>query len=140
MTNPTQSYSSPNPINPDSLVNTYNKSTPNFYGGASLDFSPTDKLSLFFTAYYYSNQTIMTNKVDVTNDRDNKSYFAGGVGVPDMYKVKAKIIPTVKVSYKFWKDNYIYLNARNLFGSTNKEFAYTDRIGATYMLGVNFNF
>jgi iron complex outermembrane recepter protein len=140
MANPTRTYTAITTISDADKVDTYNKSTPAFYGGASVGYSPFEKLSIFATAYYYSNQTIMTNKVDVTDNKDNKSYFAGGVGVPDMYKVKAKIIPTLKISYKIRNENSIYLNARNFLNNTNKEFAYTDKIGATYLVGVNFNF
>ena len=140
MGNPVRTYTAYNVVIDADKIDTYNKSTPALYGGASLDYSPTDKLGVFFTAYYYSNQTIMTNKVDVTNNRDNKSYFAGGVGVPDMYKVKTKVIPSLKISYKIWKDNSIFVNARNFINNDKKEFAYTDKIGGTYFVGANLNF
>lgn len=140
MSNPVRSYKAITTVTDADKKDTYNKSTPTFYGGASFDFTPIDQLSIFATLYYYSNQTIMTNKVDVTNNRDNKSYFAGGVGVPDMYKVKAKVIPSIKVAYKFWKENSVFVNARNFLGTDNKEFAYTDHIGGTYLVGMNFNF
>ena len=47
-------YSSTNPslvnnkINTDSLVDTYNKSTPTFFGGGTVDYTPFDKLFCYF--------------------------------------------------------------------------------------------
>lgn len=140
VSSPTKTYTATNTINPSDLIDTYNKSTPSLFGGLSVDYTPIEKLSVFGTLYYYSSQSIETNKVDVTNDVTNSSYFTGGVGVPDMYKVKAKLIPTLKVSYKVWNENSVFVNARNFLGTTNKEFAYTDRIGATYLVGLSLNF
>ncbi len=129
--NKNQQYSSKTDFASADTIDTYNKSTPTFYGGLSIDYMPTDKLSIFATAYFYSSQTIMMNKVDV----------ADALGASDMYKVKAKMIPTIKISYKVWKENSVYVNARNFIPSNDsKEFAYTDRIGATYLVGVNFSF
>jgi len=112
------------------LVNETHKSTPSLFGGASLDYSPTNKITLFGSLYYYTSQTIETNKVDVSN----------ALGASDMYKVAAKVTVNFKVSFKVWKENSIYLNARNFFGNNRKEFAYTDKIGGTYLVGINFNF
>jgi len=127
-------------ITPDSLVNTTNKSTPNVFGGMSLSYYPTHKLSISATGYFYTSQIIETTKVDVTNNTAKKNYFDGIAGVPDMYSVKAKFIPNLKVSYKFWKENSLYINARNFLGNSEKEFAYTDQIKGTYLVGVELNF
>jgi iron complex outermembrane recepter protein len=130
ITNPVQNYTSTNPINKDSLINTYNKSTPSFFGGVSVDYTPIEKLSIFTTAYMYSKQSIETNQIDVTNAK----------GAASMYKVDPKVIISMKISYKVWKETSVYLNARNLFDNYKKEFAYTDKIGGTYLLGLDLNF
>jgi outer membrane receptor for ferrienterochelin and colicin len=123
-------YTSGNPITSNELVNELNRSTPTFFGGAFLDYSPVDKLNLTSMAYFYSNQTIKTNQVDVSNS----------LNAADMYKVEPKIIIDAKLSYKFWNDNKIFINARNLFNNQKKEFSYTDRIGGTYLVGLSLNF
>jgi hypothetical protein len=80
--------------------------------------------------YYFSDQTIETNKVNDSNR----------LGAQGMYQVDPKVIVDLKVSYKFWKNNSIFVNARNLLNNRSKEFAYTDEIGGLYMAGINFNF
>jgi iron complex outermembrane recepter protein len=127
-------------ISQDSLTNTTNKSTPSVFGGMSLSYYPNHKLSISATGYFYTDQTIETTKVDITNNTPAKSYFSGGVGVPDMYKVKAKFIPNLKISYKIWNESSLYINARNFLGSKEKEFAYTDQIKGTYLIGVDLHF
>lgn len=114
----------------DTLQDRYHKSTPTLYGGVTVDYSPTNRINLFASMYYYTNQTIETNKVDVSNK----------LGAASMYKVAAKASVNFKVTFKVWDESSIYLNARNFFNNNRKEFAYTDEIGGTYLVGVNFNF
>jgi iron complex outermembrane receptor protein len=130
LASPNKVYTGSNAINPDSLVDMDHKNTPTFYGGASVDYSPIKKLGIFATLYYYTEQTILMNKVDVTN----------AYGASDMYKVEPKIILNLKINYKVWKENSIFVNARNLLNNKKKEFAYTDKIGGLYMIGVSLKF
>jgi iron complex outermembrane recepter protein len=44
------------------------------------------------------------------------------------------------VSYKFWKENSVFFNARNLLNNDKVEFAYMDKVDAVYLIGLNFNF
>ena len=128
--NKTYTSSGGNPITSSQLVNEANTSTPAFYGGAAVDYTLFKKLNIYSMAYFYSNQTIETYEVDVSN----------ALNASGMYKVEPKIIVDAKVSYKFWNENRIFLNARNLFNNDKREFAYTDRIGGTYLVGVSLNF
>lgn len=125
-----QTYKAGNPITPDSLVNVSNNSTPSIMGGLTVDYKPFKKLGIFATAYFYGDQTIETAMMDKSIAQNAQ----------DMYKVKAKIIPTLKITYKVWKDNTIFFNARNLFGSSNKEFAYTDPVKSLYLVGLELHF
>ncbi len=123
-------YTSGNAIAGSELINTTNQSTPTFFGGASIDYTPFDKLNIFSTGYFYSGQKIETNQVDVSN----------ALNAANMYTVEPKIIVDLKISYKIWKENRIFFNARNLFNNTKREFAYTDKIGGTYLGGLTLSF
>jgi iron complex outermembrane recepter protein len=128
--NPYKVYTGSNTVNPDSLVDTEHKNTPTFFGGATIDFSPIKRLGIFTTLYYYTAQTILLSKVDVTD----------AYGASDMYKVQPKLIMSLKINFKVWKENSIFFNARNLLNSNKKEFAYTDKIGGVYMVGISLKF
>jgi iron complex outermembrane recepter protein len=130
LASPNKVYTGSNAVNQDSLIDMEHKNTPTFYGGASIDYSPFKKLTIFATAYYYTAQTILMNKVDVTD----------AYGASNMYKVEPKVTLNLKVNYKVWKENSIFINARNLFNNDKKEFAYTDRIGGLYMVGISLKF
>ena len=111
-------------IRTDSLINSENKATPDFYGGASINYSPIEKLSLNASVYYYTKQTFTTN-----------------LGSMD---IEPKALLNLKVSYKVWKNNSVYISGRNIldmFGKNNQqEFGFLDKIGATYFVGLNINF
>jgi iron complex outermembrane recepter protein len=104
----------------DSLINMTNKSTPSFYGGGNINYIPCKKLIVNAGFYYYSQQTYTMK--DYETDID------------------PKFIVNLKVSYKFWKNNSVYVNARNLFNNESREFGYLDKIGGTYLMGINLNF
>ena len=57
-----------------------------------------------------------------------------------MYTVDPKFIVSLKVSYKFYKNNAIFFNARNLFNDQSREFAFVDKTKGLYMLGLSLNF
>jgi iron complex outermembrane receptor protein len=123
-------YVSGNFITKDSLTNVSNNSTPSIMGGITIDYRPTKRLGIFATAYFYGDQTIETITVDKSNSKDAQ----------DTYKVMAKIIPTLKVTYKIWKENTIFFNARNILGNIHKEFAYTDQVKSMYLVGLELHF
>jgi iron complex outermembrane recepter protein len=115
-------------INPDSLTDTYNKSTPTFYGGGSIEYKPFDKLTINSTCYYFSKNKLINSVVDVVKND------------PSSYSVDAKFILSLKVSYKIWKDNAIFVNARNALNNQSREFAFVDKVKGLYLVGLNFNF
>jgi iron complex outermembrane receptor protein len=103
-----------------------NKATPSFYGGLMADYAPVKKLNINTSLYFYSKQTIMLSKIESSSE--------------DMYSIDPKMIVNLKVSYKVWKDNSIFFNARNLLNNDKREFAYMDAVKGTYLVGINFNF
>jgi iron complex outermembrane receptor protein len=104
----------------DSIVDMKHKATPVFFGGASITYKPTNKVMISPSFYCYGKQTFLLKDLET--------------------EVPSKLITNIKVSYKIWKNNWIYFNARNLFNNENAEFGYVDKIGGTYMVGLNLNF
>jgi iron complex outermembrane recepter protein len=105
---------------PDSLISVTHKSTPSYYGGLSINYAPTSRINVNTSLYYYGKQ-IFVHKNETA-------------------EVSAKAIVNLKVSYKVYKNNAVFVNVRNLLNNESKEFAFTDRTGALYLLGVNMSF
>jgi iron complex outermembrane receptor protein len=103
----------------DSLINTNHTNTPNFYGGFEINYSP-GKFNINASAYTYTKQTL-THSFETVD-------------------INPKFIVNLRVSYKVWKENEVFINARNLFNDGTKEFGFTDDIGGTYLLGIHINF
>lgn len=99
---------------------TVNTATPSFYGGFSINYAPIEKIGFFLSGYYYSKQE-----------------FASSNGV---YTIDPKLILSCKLSYKIWKENTIFLNARNLLNSDKQEFAWLDNTQGVYLIGLDINF
>lgn len=105
---------------PDSTVSIPHKSTPKFYGGLMVNYRPIDKLNINASVYSYTDQRFV------------QSYETGYIG--------PKIITNLKVSYKVYKENEIYLNCRNLFNNKKREFAFLEGVEGMYMLGLSIHF
>lgn len=96
------------------------KWTPTFYGGMSVDYKLlNDKAKINLNAYYYTQQEL---------------YSKYGNEIID-----PKLIINAKVSYKVFKENYIYINLRNLLGD-QIEYPYMDKIGTSILTGLHIDF
>ncbi len=120
------------------------KSTPSFYGGLVIDYSFKKKLNVNSSFYFYTEQTMLHNKINDIG-RYSDAYINNQAAYkPELFKevytMEPKVIINLKVSYKFWKDNSIFINARNLMNDTKKEFAFMDQVKGLYLAGINFNF
>ena len=85
-----------------------------------VNYAPIEKLNINASLYTYTKQTLKHSFESVDID--------------------PKFIVNLKVSYKVWKENEVFLNARNLFDDRTKEFGFTDDIGGIYLVGVSINF
>jgi iron complex outermembrane receptor protein len=95
--------------------------TPKYYGGLTATFHTLlDKLNVSASLYLYSTYDMKTTQGDET--------------------IASKIIPNIKVSYKFWQESTVFINARNFAGATSHEFIFSDNVPAMYLVGVNLNF
>lgn len=117
-------------VKSDLLEKSTNKATPSFYGGFSLSYSPTNKLNTFLSSYFFTSNEIIHSKTDDTNTK----------GFEPSYKVDAKAIFSLKVSYKVYKENSIFINCRNLFNSSSREFGFMDKVYGKYLVGASISF
>lgn len=111
---------------PDSLISKENSWTPTYYGGLSLTYQPFRKIVFYSDLYTYGGQTY--------------SRYVSPFGENGTTHIDTKYIVNAKLSYKFWKENSVYINVRNLIGDNKKEFAFADDIGALYLVGLHLNF
>ncbi|MBO7144638.1 MAG: TonB-dependent receptor plug domain-containing protein [Salinivirgaceae bacterium] len=96
------------------------KATPSFFGGFSVNYKPIEKLSIYASGNFYSKQTFKTSN--------------------GAFETDPKFTMNCKVSYKVWKDNALFVNARNAFGDKKQEFAWTDETKGCYLVGLDLKF
>jgi len=111
------------------------KGTPSFYGGLTAIFVPTSKWNLFVGSYFYTSQTY-NRYYRVTTDANATA--TAKANAED--HISGKFILDAKISYKFWKDNRIYIEGKNLLFDNNREFGFADPVKTLILGGVNFNF
>ncbi|OJJ21594.1 hypothetical protein BKI52_13840 [marine bacterium AO1-C] len=51
----------------------------------------------------------------------------------------SRTLVNLMVSYKFWREHYFFLNARNALNTQQKEYAFADDIAGMYLLGLKIN-
>ncbi len=112
------------------LEDSGNKATPSFYGGFSVSYSPTNKLNAYLSSYFFTSNEIIHSETDDTNSK----------GYDPIYKIDAKAIFSLKLSYKVYKENTIFINCRNLFNSSSREFAFMDKVYGKYLVGASISF
>ena len=97
------------------------KATPSFYGGFSVDYKALKKkLRFFVSSYFYSEQELQNQY--------------------GTYDIPAKFLLNTKVSYKVYKNNALFFNARNMLNNSSAEFATMDQTQGIYMAGIDIQF
>jgi hypothetical protein len=96
------------------------KATPSFFGGFSVNYTPIEKLNIYASGNFYSKQTFKTSN--------------------GAFETDPKFTMNCKVSYKVWKDNAVFINARNAFGDKKQEFAWMDETKGCYLIGLDLKF
>ena len=95
--------------------------TPRYMAGITGTFRTlVEKLTVGASVYAYGSHTMKTTLGETS--------------------LSARIIPNMKVSYKFWQENTVFVNARNFLNSSGKEYIFSDDVPALYLVGVNLNF
>ena len=96
------------------------KATPSFFGGFSVNYTPIEKLNIYASGNFYSKQTFKTSN--------------------GTFEADPKFTLNCKLSYKVWKDNAVFINARNAFGDKKREFAWMDETKGYYLVGLDIKF
>jgi outer membrane cobalamin receptor len=55
-------------------------------------------------------------------------------------EVAGRTLVNIKASYNVYKQNSIFINARNVFNSKGQEFGFADEIGGLYLAGISLSF
>ncbi len=108
-------------------MNTTHKQTPSIYGGVTGNFRPVEKFNVFAGVYYLGSQTY---RHDYAANDESK----GQIEMP------GRAVVNIKASYQVYKNNSVFINARNAFNTTASEFGFADEIGGLYLAGVNIAF
>jgi iron complex outermembrane receptor protein len=104
--------------------------TPLFYGGIDMNYRPVKPLNINTNAYFYTGNTYGYKPVTATT---------GGQRQP-VFDIPSKLLLNTKISYDLCKNASVYLNVRNLLNDNHQEFAWTDEIGRTILLGIHTEF
>ena len=101
--------------------------TPSFFGGATANWRPIDKLSVFAHLYYMGEQTYRHDMASVNEEIGSTT-------------IDPRTIFNLKIGYEVINGVNLFVNGRNIFNSEQDEFGFTDQIGGLYLAGINFNF
>jgi len=119
-------------------VDETHKQTPAFFGGLSVNYQAIEKLNIFASLNYYSSQTYehdyANSQYHYLSSQMNPAYTGSGTT-----NIKANTTVNAKVSYKIYKHTSVFINARNLFNSTERQFGFADQTGGLYLAGININ-
>ncbi len=126
-------------LNPEyELVDQKHENTPDVFGGLTGNYKPIEKLNVFMGVNFYSKQTYVNAYENSTTHYALSNSMPGYMG-SGIAEIPASVRVNAKVSYKVYKDNSVFVNGRNIFGSTNPEFGLADPTGALYLVGVTIN-
>jgi iron complex outermembrane receptor protein len=115
---------------PITYSNSTHKYTPGSFGGFYFNYRPVSKFNINLNGYYFAKQSqydLSWSEQDMTT-----AQYAQG-------QIKSKFLLNAKLSYEVMKGLNIYANARNLFGSSSREFYAADQTSAIYLIGASFN-
>lgn len=109
----------------------HSKATPDVFGGFYANYTPADKWNINLNGYYMSEFEIFTGSTSQYQTPPYNEYPAS--------KIDGKFILNAKVAYQLTKHINVFANARNAFNNDSREYFGTDKIGAMYLGGLNFN-
>ncbi len=115
-------------LNQDFLITAKAKNTPTLYGGITLNYNFLDRWNINSSVYYLSEQTYSRYQFQSNNHQSME------------IELDSKIIANLKIAYRVYANNTVFLNIRNLSPDTKPEFGYADKINALFMVGTNLSF
>lgn len=107
------------------------KATPKVYGGFYANYAPTGKWNINLNGYLMSEYEIFTANTSETQQAPYTEF-------PASY-LDGKFILNAKLGYQITKSLNLFVSARNAFNEDGREYFGTDKIGAMYLGGLNFN-
>jgi iron complex outermembrane receptor protein len=97
------------------------QAVPSYFGGLTGNYRTfLNKIKIGASVYYYGRSVAPGAQQDFT--------------------IGAKLIANCKVTYNFWDEHQVFVNARNALNSQKVEFLYADQISNLYMLGIDLVF
>lgn len=115
------------------IASSSHKQTPQIFGGASVNYRPIDRLNIFANLYAVADQSFSFGHI-VASDL---SYLE------ITEEISSYAVINLKASYRILDNRTkadIYLSARNLLNSNNREFGFADRTAGLYTAGVSVSF
>jgi iron complex outermembrane recepter protein len=109
--------------------------TPSSYGGFYFNYRPIDKLNVNLSGYYFSSQTQYDGSTVPNPVFPNPN-------LPQVIantQISGKFMMNAKVSYEVAKNLNVFVNARNLLGSSSREFYGADQTARLYTGGLSYN-
>jgi iron complex outermembrane receptor protein len=103
------------------------KSTPNVFGGLTVNYVHRDKFNFNLSSYYYSSQTYYHVSNIVFND-----------GTRGVDHINDKLILNASISYEVIKGMHLRINAKNLLNNRSREFFKTDEVPFMLLAGFNY--
>ncbi|MEO6316196.1 MAG: TonB-dependent receptor plug domain-containing protein [Chitinophagaceae bacterium] len=103
------------------------ESTPAIFGGASLNYTLTQKLNINLYAYYYSAQTYYHVSNVVFND-----------GTRGIDHINAKLILNASVSYEAAKGLRFFCSGKNILNDNSREYFKTDAVPFMLLGGIHY--
>ena len=98
----------------------YHTATPEFFVGVNSNYKPIAKLNINLNAYILSHQILRF----------------GGIYSE---QAKANVLLNSTITYEIKKGISFFANGRNLFNNEYRQFAFGDRIGASFLFGTKIN-
>lgn len=109
------------------------KNTPTFYGGFNILYSPVKEFYMNVGSYFYTEQTYNHYWLISQNADANAIQKKNAQDI-----IGSKMIVNAKFSYMFEHQNTVYVQFANLLFDDKREFAFTDPIKTTFLLGITF--
>ncbi len=113
--------------------------TPTYFGGITANYTPMSKLNIFAGLNFVGEQTYrhdysVSQMHMIVGPAMDPNYMGSGTAT-----VEAQTNVNAKISYKVYKNNSVFVNARNLFGTSKPEFGFADQRAALFLVGANIN-
>ncbi len=107
--------------------------TPSSYGGFYFNYRPVSKFNINLSGYYFTKQNQYdASQYDPQTRAKLEPQYSNG-------QIKAKFMMNAKVSYEIVKNLNVFVNARNAFGASSREFYAADQTAGFYTGGLSYN-